>query len=82
VILRFRERKSLPLVNQAAEILSACFQDRTAARTAERELSQLAAATLATGALFMKLRGILSGEGLRIGTIRAPVPFLKHALAA
>jgi hypothetical protein len=34
----------------------ACIQNRTAAQTAERELSQLAAATLATGARVMKFR--------------------------
>jgi hypothetical protein len=34
----------------------ACIQNRTAARTAERVLSQLAAVTLATGAFLMQFR--------------------------
>src|SRR5690242_3878832 len=45
-----------------------CFQNRTA----ECELSQLAAAAIATGAFFMKFR-VEAGDALRIGTIRAPV---------
>jgi hypothetical protein len=53
----------------------ACFQNRTADRTAERELSQLAAATLATGAFFMKFqaevvwRRAADGDNPRSGSV-------------